>query len=469
MKKENSPVTFGVVVGNREFFPNELSVKGGKKVIDELEKKGYETVTSFSAETGEGLVATREESKKCSKVLKENSEKIDGVIITLPNFGDEKSVSKCMKRANLDVPVMVHAFPDDKEKMDRKNRKDAFCGKFSVCNNLYQQQISFINTRKHVEEPTSQEFNDDLNHFERVCRTIDGIKGARLGLVGPRPNPFNTVRFSEKILEKNNISVENVSLLEMIEEARKMEKSNQKLQENKEMMKREYTISPDMPDDDFDKIARIYTVFSKWVEENELDTIAVQTYPSVPKHYGVSPLGAMSYLSESYIPSAPESDVTGSLAMYILQLASGKPAAIADINNNYGEEPNKFVLWHCSSFPNSFFGENECELGYHDMQEMYGACSGEIAPGPITLFRVSTDDVNGQMRVYIAEGEITDDNVDTFGSYGVVKIEELESFLKLVADNGFEHHVAAVRDYVGDVLEEAIGKYMNWEVYRHNP
>ncbi len=455
--------TLAVIVGNREFFPDQLAEEGGKKVIKALEDLGF-TVVAFSE--GSKGVQTREESKKCARVLKENADDIDGVVVTLPNFGDEKGIAETLRLANLDVPVLVHAFPDELGKMDITHRRDSFCGKFSVCNNLYQYGITFTNTQEHVEAVNSQEFKEDLLLFGSICKTVKGLKNARLGAVGVRPNAFKTVRYSEKILEQNNISVEVVNLLEIVGLAKELADNAPQVKAVLNQMEQWFCLK-NVPEEAVTKTAKLAAVLLDWVAENDVDALSFNCWPAIEKYYNIVPCAAMSFVSERLIPTACETDVMGSLSMLALQLASEKPAALVDLNNNYGDDLDKCVLFHCSAVAQSFFTESPV-FSCHDMQDFYGSLSGKMAPGPVTLFRLSTDDVKGCVRGYLAEGRITEDEIETFGTYGVVEVEGLQSLLAYVADSGFEHHVAIVRDHVADVLEEAVRKYVGWELYRHS-
>ena len=112
--------------------------------------------------------------------------------------------------------MLVQACDDDLDKLDVANRRDAFCGKLSVCNNLYQYGIPFTNTSLHTYPIDSQHFAKDLGFFARVCRVVKGLRSARIGAIGARPAAFQTVRFSEKILQAAGITVIPVDLSEII-------------------------------------------------------------------------------------------------------------------------------------------------------------------------------------------------------------------------------------------------------------
>lgn len=464
MKESNQNTQIlAVIVGNREFFPDQLAEEGGKEVIKTLQDLGFRVITG-SDESGLTSVQTREESKKCAQVFKKNAEDIEGVVVTLPNFGDEKGIAETIRHSNLDVPVLVHAFPDEIGKMDITHRRDSFCGKISVCNNLYQYGIPFTNTQQHVEAPDSQEFREDLVLFGKVCKAVKGLKNARLGVVGVRPNAFKTVRYSEKILERNGISVEIVSLMEIVGRARELKDDSPEVEDVLNQMDQWFCWEK-VPQEAVIKTAKLAAVLTGWIQENEIDAVSVSCWPAIEKYYEIVPCAAMSLVSEWLIPAACETDVMGSLSMYTLQLASGKSTALVDLNNNYRDDLDKCVLFHCGAVARSFFVESPA-LGCHDMQGFYGSLGGKIAPGPVTLFKVSTDDVNGGIKAYLAEGRMTEDEIETFGTYGVVEIEELQSLLRYITGKGFEHHVAIGRDHVADIVEAA-GKYLHWEIFRH--
>ena len=465
-KSSQNTQTLALIIGNREYFPDQLAEEGGKEIIRIVKDLGFDVVTSFSEETGSGSVQTREDSRKCAQVFKENAEKIDGILVTLPNFGDEKGVAETIRLSRLDVPVLVHAFPDQVEKMDRTHRRDSFCGKLSVCNNLYQYGIKFTNTQNHVEAPDSQEFREDVILFGKVCNTVKKLKTCRLGAVGVRPNAFKTVRYSEKILERNNISVEVVNLMEIVGRARELEDGASQVKNVLNEMEHWFCWES-APEEALTKTAKLAAVLLDWVQENEIDALSFNCWPAIEKYYSIVPCAAMSLVSEQLVPTACETDVMGSLAMYALQCASNKPAALVDLNNNYGGNLDKCVLFHCSAIAPSFF-EGCPEFCCHEMQNSYGSLSGRIAPGPVTLLGLSTDDVEGKIKAYTAEGRITEDEIKTFGTYGVMEVEGLQPLLHYIAKKGFPHHVAIVKDHVARVLEEAFGNYLDWEIHRHD-
>jgi L-fucose isomerase-like protein len=463
--------TFAVIVGNRGFFPDVLAKEGRKNILEVLKKNGFGSVALSMQQTKYGAVETFADAKKCAALFAENAEQIDGIIVTLPNFGDEKAVAETIKRSGLSVPILIQAEPDIQDKMSVADRRDSFCGKISVCNNLRQAGIPYTPTKSHTVKVTSAEFKKDLDDFASVCRIIKGLKNARFGAIGARTGAFNTVRYSEKILELTGISVETIDLSEILGRVASLADKDRAVSRKLEAI-RKYTPTESIPADGLLKMAKFGCVVDRWVKENELAGTAIQCWTSLEEFFGVVPCAIMSMMSESLVPSACEVDVTGLLGMYILQLAGGTPSAILDWNNNYGSDPDKCVVFHCSNVPRSFFKSSKMDYqaiiaGAVGKDNTYGTIVGRIAPAKATFCRTTTDDAAGVISAYVGEGEFTDDKLDTFGGYGVMKIPNLQQLMQYICRMGFEHHVAVNLSQKAEAVAEALGNYMGWEVYQH--
>jgi L-fucose isomerase-like protein len=463
--------TFGVIIGNRGFFPDHLAKSGRRNVLDVLKKNGFDSVALSTQDTKYGAIETFADAKKCAALFARNAENIDGVIVTLPNFGDEKGVAETIKRSRLNVPILIQAEPDISGKMTIADRRDAFCGKISVCNNLRQAGIPFTLTKSHTVKVTSAEFNKDLDEFASVCRIVKGLKNARFGAIGARTGAFNTVRFSEKILELSGISVETIDLSEILGRVAKLS-DNDRGVKNKLNAIKKYTRTESIPADALLKMAKFGYVIDQWVKENEIDGTAIQCWTALEEFFGIVPCTLMSMMSESLLPSACEVDITGLLGMYVLQLASGTPSAIMDWNNNFADDPDKCILFHCSNIPVSFFKKarmdyQEIIAGTVGKENTYGTVVGRIAAEKATFCRVTTDDTNGIISVYTGQGQFTNDKLDTFGGYGVMRIPNLQELMRYICKMGFEHHVAVNMCQKADAITEALDNYMGWEVYRH--
>jgi L-fucose isomerase-like protein len=464
--------TLGVIAGNRGFFPDHLVAEGRKEVLAVLAAQGFKTVCVTPKDTPLGSVETRADAHKCADLFKAHAGEIDGVLVTLPNFGDERAIADTLRMAGLNVPVLVQAFPDDAKKMSLADRRDSFCGKISACNNLTQYGIKYSLTTQHTVAPKSEAFKADLEWFGAVCRVVRGLRGARVGAIGARPAAFNTVRYSEKLLEASGISVEVIDLGEVIG---RMERLDAKAATVKRRLAKvaEYVCTAGVPEESLLKMAKLGAVVDEWMAANELVASAVQCWTAMEEYVGIVPCTVMSMMSERLMPSACEVDVTGAVAMYALTLASGVPAALLDWNNNYGDDPDKCVLFHCSNAPKSCFGN--MAMSIQDIigasvgnEKTYGACVGRFTAGPLTFARLTTDDEAGLIAAYVGEGEFTGDKLDTFGGVGVAKIKNLQGLLRYICVRGFEHHVAVGKAKVALALAEAMGNYLDWDVYLHN-
>jgi len=464
-------LTFGVIVGNRGFFPDVLAKEGRKDILRVLKENGYATVALPTTETKYGAVETFEEAAKCAALFASKADKIDGIIVSLPNFGDEKGVAEAIKRSGLKVPVLIQAEEDEISNMAMGRRRDSFCGKISACSNLRQAGIPFTLTDSHTVKVTSEEFKEDLDRFAAICRVVRGLRHVRFGAIGSRPAAFNTVRYSEKILEFAGIAVEPVDLYEILGRVDRLADNDRGVKTKLNKIKN-YTDVKTIPAEGLLKMAKFGYVIDKWVKENQLSGTAIQCWTALEEFFGIVPCTLMSMMSESLMPSACEVDITGLLAMYILQLAGGTPSALLDWNNNFEGDPDKCVLFHCSNLPKSFFQEDRMDFqeiiaGSVGKENTYGTIVGRIKAAPATFCRTSTDDVEGQLRVYVGDGQFTNDELETFGGYGVMQIDNLQMLLNYICQMGFEHHVAVNMSETADAIAEALGNYMGWDVYRH--
>ena len=464
--------TFGIIVGNRGFFPAELAESGRRAVLKVLAEEGYGAVCLTPEDTKYGSVVTYEDSKKCAALFKAHAEEIDGILVTLPNFGEERGIADAIRLSGLNVPVLVQAFPDTLDAMSIATRRDSFCGKMSACNNLAQYGIKYSLTKRHTVDPESASFRKDLARFAAICRVVNGLRNARFGQIGARPAAFITVRYSEKLLEKAGISVESIDLSEIFGRATRLADSDSAVR-GKLAAIQGYLNTQGVPSEAVVKMAKLAVVVDAFIAEHELDGTAVQCWTSMEEYYGVVPCTVMSMLSDQLKPSACETDITGLIGMYAMALASDRPSALLDWNNNYGDDPDKAVVFHCSNLPQDIFGR-QAKMDYQEIiagsvgkENAYGTLVGRIQPTALTYCRVATDDEYGTIRVYLGEAEITNDTVDTFGGYGVIKVPEFQSLLAYICENGFEHHVAVNPTHVADALDEAFSKYLGWDVYYH--
>ena len=463
--------TLGIIIGNRDFFPDHLITEARNEILNICKNKKINPILLGDQDSKLGGVETFQDAQKCAALFKNHQHTIEGILVILPNFGDEKGVADTIRLSDLNVPVLVQATPDDLGKMQPSNRRDGYCGKISVCNNLYQYGIKFSLTQSHVLSLSSSEFDQELDRFIAVCRVVRGMRRVRIGAVGARPQAFNTVRYSEKILERNGISVTTIDLSEILGKAQTLTDDNSAVKDSLQKIQG-YGDTTSTPSDKLLQLARLDAVLNEFVEKNKLDATAIQCWTSIQENYGCNVCTSMSMMSENMLPSACEVDVTGTLTMYAMQLASSSPSALVDWNNNYAQDEDKCVLFHCGNWAKSFLPDLKIStapiLGsVFGEEKTHGALDGRTPAGPLTYGRISTDDNLGKIKCYFGEGELTDDPLNTFGTRAVANVPNLQELMRYVCNNGYEHHVVMNASKTADILGEACGNYLGWDVFVH--
>ncbi|MGO4854062.1 L-fucose/L-arabinose isomerase family protein [Phaeovulum sp. W22_SRMD_FR3] len=467
-------ITLGVVIGSRAFFSPAPCREARDQVLAQLEALGYGAITLPFEATANGAVQSLADADLYAAHFRAHADQIDGLVICLPNFGDEIAVAELVQRAGLKVPVLLQASNDSLDKVDVHSRRDAFCGKISVTNNFWQYGIPFTETTSHTCDVDSAEFGADLERFGRLCRTVRGLRGARIGAIGARTGAFQTMRYSEKLLQAAGITVVTVDLSEMMGAAAAIPADDPDLAAKMARIKAYGTIPAHITEEQITKQARWTLAVNRWIDETGCDASAIQCWRSLQDNFGCATCVTMSMMGEELMPSACEVDVMGAISMYALALASGAPPAILDWNNNYADVPDLCVCTHCGNFPRSFIGDTP-EISELDVlgeaigrSKCFGAVKGKVKPGPMTYFRLSSDDRAGRVKCYLGEGEFTDDPFAMDGGIAVCRVPRLRELMRFVTQNGFEHHVAMVRGHHAGIVNEAVVRYLGWPIYDHD-
>lgn len=474
LRSVNRKISFGVVIGSRAFFSSAPCRTAREEVLAHLDKLGIRALIMPYEATENGAVQTISDSKLYADFFNLHRSEIDGLVICLPNFGDEVAIAELVNRAKLGIPILLQASNDELDKVDVHSRRDAFCGKLSVANNFWQSEIPFTDTSLHTCDVGGSVFFGDLDRFARICRVVRGLRSARIGAIGARTGPFHTMRFSEKLLQASGITVVTTDLSELIADADKVADDDADLLSTLKRIHGYGNIPSYISKSQIAKQAKWTLAVNRWIDANECDASAIQCWRSLQDNWGCATCLTMSMMGEDLMPSACEVDVMGAVSMYALTLASGAPAAILDWNNNYGDAEDRCVCTHCGNYPKSFFGETP-EISELDVlgevigrKKCFGAVKGKVQPGDMTYFRASTDDRNGTVKAYVGDGAFTDDPFGMDGGIAVTKVDRLRQLLRFIVHNGFEHHVAMVRGHHADVIKEAAARYLDWPIYHHN-
>lgn len=466
--------TFGVIISNRSFFPDHLVRTAREKLMAAMEQWGHQVIALSPEDTCLGQTMTYEEAKKCAALFRAHSAEIEGIIVCLPNFGEETGVADAIKMSGLNVPILVQACDDDLDKLQLENRRDAYCGKLSLCSNLYQYGIPYSLTARHTCPVDSEEFHADVERFARICAVVKALRTARIAQLGARVTPFRTVRYSEKLLQQAGISVITEDMSEIFADAWLMQDDDPRVLAREAEIRAYGNICPGIAREKVLKQAKLSLTIDQWMADHECVASAVQCWDSVEANYGCAACLSMSMMSSRGLPSACETDVMGAVSLLALLKASGVAPVYQDWDNNYGGDTDRCVNVHCSNYPAAAFREKP-EIANLDIlattlgtEYSFGALKGRVRPDKMTFLKVSTDDRRGVIKCYLGQGEFTDDPLETFGGVAVCHVKNLDGLMHYVAKNGFEHHVAIVQAECADILEEALGNYLGWEVYRHS-
>ncbi|MDP6439859.1 MAG: hypothetical protein QGH74_09510 [Candidatus Brocadiia bacterium] len=459
--------TFALFFGNRGFFPASIIEGARKELARALRQLKHKTLVLDTDATRHGAVETAREGQVYAKFLEENRGKYDGVILCLPNFGDETGAVAALKDAG--VPILIQAYPDEMDRMAPALRRDAFCGKFSIMDVFCQYGVKFTALKPHTVSPASDRFRANVEHFDRVCRVVKGLRGMVVGAIGARTTAFKTVRIDELALQRNGISMETLDLSDVFARMAALERRDGKYR-GKVRRLRNYTCWDGVPPEAFDKLVRLGVVLDRIVEEFELDALALRCWLELQQQHNISPCVLLSEMNNRGIPCACEVDVGNAVAMHALSLASGGPAACLDWNNNYGEEDDKCILFHCGPVPVGMMTDqgrvtDHAILGNAVGQTCgYGCDVGRISPCEFTFGSMATE--AGRLKFYLGWGRFTEDEIpdDYFGCAGVAQIDGLQDVLLHIGYNGYRHHVGVTPGAVVQPVREALRHYLGFDV-----
>ncbi len=459
--------TFALYFGNRGFFPGSLMASAREEMDRVIKGLGHKTLMLDAAATRFGAVETPAEGEIYAKFLKEHAGEFDGVVLSLPNFGDETGAVAALKDAG--VPIFVQAYPDELTKMAPETRRDSFCGKMSVCDVFYQSDVQFTVLRPHTVAPGSPEFADNLDHFDRVCRVVGGLKNMKVGAIGARTSAFKTVRIDELALQRNGITMETFDLADIFNRMKSVAATDDAYKAKRNLLVG-YSDFGTVPEPQVDSLTKLGVVLDTVVEEGKLDAIALRCWTEMQQVLGLSPCVLLSEMNNRFKVAACEVDVGNAVAMHALSCASGDVTACLDWNNNYGDDEDKCILFHCGPVPQSMMAQKGCITEHAILKNAVGdGCSfgcnvGRIKPMPFTFSSMMTED--GMLKFYVGDGEFTADPIpaDFFGCAGVAEIPDLQTVLMYAAQNGHRHHVSVTPGNVVAAMDEALGYYLGFEV-----
>jgi len=460
-------MTFVLYFGNRGFFPESLVATARREMKQAVEARGFEVIMLDESATRNGAIETAAEGKVYAGFLKEHAGEYDGVILCLPNFGDENGAIAALR--DCGTPILIQAYPDEIGKMDFAQRRDAFCGKFSIMDVFCQFGLPFTVFEPHTVHPLSEIFAAQIDDFAVVCRVANGMKRLTVGAIGARTTAFKTVRFDELTLQKYGITVEALDLSEVILRLNKLPSDSSRIKEKVARLEN-YSNFSCCPPNKTEMLAKISVVIDDIIEHYSLDCLALRCWEEIEQLLGVSPCVLLSELNDRGFVAACEVDVLNAVPMYALQLASQKPSICLDWNNNYADDQNKCILFHCGPVAATYMTEKGEIVDHKMFAKAYGeGCGwgtnvGRIKDFPMTFASSKTED--GKLIFYTGEGEFTKDVIEEgfFGCGGVAKIDGLQKLLINIGKHGYRHHVSVTQGTLEIPLLEAFRTYLKYEI-----
>lgn len=462
-------ITFALYFANRGFFPGEAIGEARTEMEKTVSSLGFGYIEMEASLTRFGAVETQEEWYQYARFLKEHEGEYDGVIMCLPNFGDENGALKAMH--DCKVPILLQAYPDEIGVMDFSHRRDAFCGKISIADTFRQAGIKFTVFPPHTCRPSSDTFCRQLVKFAQVCAVVKRMRDFNVGAFGARTTAFKTVRFDELALQAHDINCETIDMYQICRRMKEVDHNSEEFKEAYEKVIHACD-TRNMPDGTVEAQAALYVTLKRLFREFNLGAAAIRCWPDLQDEFRITPCMVMGLLHEEHMPVACEMDVCNALAMAMLNAAADLPPICMDWNNNYSEEEDECILFHCGSIPESQLMEKGTVISHKMLdkgkEELGGVAWGckqvRVRPGTMTYMSAKTE--NGRLTFYVGRGEIIDTEVEKefFGCPAVIRIPGLQRLLLNICKKGYRHHVSMVRSDVEDVLREAITTYLGYEI-----
>jgi len=464
---EKQKMTFALYFGNRSFMPASLIAGARTEMAQVVAECGHDYLMMDENATPYGGIETRAEGRQYAEWLKSQQGRYDGVILCMPNFSDENGAVAALQDAG--VPILIQAYPDEIGKMDFEYRRDAYCGKFSIEDVFHQYGIPYTVFAPHVVHPLSDAFRRNLSDFAAVCRVVKGMKRLTVGCIGARTTAFKTVRFDEITLQKYGITVESFDLSDLIWKVDHLADDDAAVLACTSRLFA-YSDFSRVPGKRALTLAKISVVIDRYIDEFRLDAIALRCWEELQTYYGIAPCVLLGELNERGIAASCEIDLCSAICMQAMKLASEMPAACVDWNNNYGDDPDKVILFHCGPVAETLMAARG-QVTDHKMfsktepDRGWGSDEGRIKAFPMTFSNCKTED--GKLTFYVGEGEFTDDSIEDgfFGCGGVARIDGLQDKLLRLGRNGFRHHTTVGVGHMKNVLEEAVKYYLGYDLF----
>lgn len=438
----------GFVPAHRDPFDQDWAVKMRQRCIDALSHvPRLEIILPDEKMTSKGLVRDDADADKVINLFKEK--KIDGLLIGTMTFGDEVS-ALAIAQAFSDLPLMLFGTKEGPFTRDGARRSDSFCGTLSVSSGLNRRKIPFLFAG--VLFPEEESFMENVLNFVQVCSIVSGFVGARIGLVGPRPERFETCICNEDaMIRQFKQRLVPTSLLDVMQHLEPLKADSPELQKIIREMKKETDLSALKPQA-VRNIAGLQYALKQFVEERGISAIGVQCWTAIQEVYGISACYALGRLNDQGIITACEVDIYGALTMLVQYLASLEtmPPHFIDWTIQNQKKEDVFLAWHCGNAPPSLACKG-CKIAMrtHSILSLQlgtgrtpGTAEFQLKPGIVTLNRLI--EIDGKFKMLITTGETEKSDQVLRGSWSWVKVPDLKRLYNTLVYEGFTHHASMI-------------------------
>ena len=444
-------IRLGFVPSHRVPFDEDWAVEMRRRTLEVLGRlEEVEVVVPGPDLTPGGLVRGDEDAEKVVKLFQEAG--VEGLIIGTMTFGDE--VSAVHVAEELAVPVLLFGTKEGPFVGDGRRRSDSFCGTLSVSSGLYRRKIPF--TFLGVTFPEEPEFAEYVRKFAGTCMAVREFLGARIGLVGPRPERFETCAYDElPLIEQFGQRVVPLSLLDLFTAVREISDDDPEVVSIVRDIRERAEV--EVSDEVLVKSAKLELALKDFAGSKGLSGMGIQCWTAVEEEYGISPCLAMGRLTDQGIMCACEVDILGVLTMLIQYSASMKRTVphFIDWTIRHQEDEDTFLAWHCGNAPMSLAGGPICIRGHSILDALLGeervggTAEMQLKPGAVTLNRLV--EYEGRFKLLVARGEIAPSDQKLRGSWAWVKVPDLDGLYRTLVEEGFVHHASLVH---GDLTWE---------------
>lgn len=448
----------GFIPAHREPFDEDWAVEMRRRCLDAFPRNPQlEIIVPDERLTNGGCVRDDSEAEKVIDLFK--GKDIDGLIIGTMTFGDEVS-ALAVASSFRDKPVLLFGTKEGSFTSDGNRRSDSFCGTLSISSGLHRRRIPFIFAG--IVFPEEINFKESVIDFLRICAVSRGFIGAKIGLVGPRPERFETCIFSEdQLMRKFKQRVIPVDLVDIMSQAGS-QKDSSMVKEIVENIKTQVDSSA-LTEPNLQNIAGLEYALEQFAVEKGLSAMGIQCWTAMQSVYGISPCYAMGRLTDKGIMTSCEVDIYGALTMLLQYLASmGETVPhFIDWTIRHQEKENVFLSWHCGNGPPSLAcRDGDISLKYHSIlgpslgiDHSMGTGEFQLAPGAVTLSRLQEHD--GKFKMLVARGEIIPSQQNLRGSWSWVEVPDLDKLYSTLIKEGFTHHASLIHGDCSHVLVSA--------------